>query len=239
MPGRRLCTIVLAAVTRAALVATLVTAMAAPAAAHVSVSPAAAPAGGFARLALRVPHGCDGQATRVISTRIPDGVVSVVPQRLPGWEVTTESGAYDEPVELHGAQVREGVRLVTWTAQPGEELPDGQFLEFGLSVRLPEADGALALPTVQTCVDGSEAAWVEVAGAGEPEPEQPAPAVQLTAGHDHGQDRAAGAKTPAADAPSGPGGWTLAALVLAAGGALAGGAALVSVRRAGRGEDAR
>lgn len=206
---RRLSTIVLAVAALAVL--------AVPAAAHVTVNPSTATAGAFAKLDLRVPHGCEGQATEVVSVRIAEGVVSVVPEQVPGWDVATETGVYDEPVDLHGELVTEGVRVVTWTAQPGQALPDGRFVDFGLSVRLPEADGPLYFPAVQTCVDGSQAAWVEIATEDDDaeELEYPAPAVALTA--DGGT--------------TGPDAWSIAALLAGLIGLLVGGAALAAARR--------
>jgi periplasmic copper chaperone A len=165
--------------------------VAAPAAAHVTVNPSSTAAGGYAVLDVRVPHGCDGQATEKVEVRIPDGVVSVKPEQVPGWTVATEIGEYDEPVELHGSPVTEGVQVVAWTAEAGQELPDDQYRDFGLSVRLPDAEGeTLVFPAVQTCVDGEEEAWIETSDDPDAELDHPAPTVTLTAGggHGHGGD---------------------------------------------------
>lgn len=177
----------------AATAATLL--LAGPAAAHVSISPSEAPAGGYARLALRVPHGCDGAATDEVAVSIPAGVTSVKPEQVVGWDVATEVGPYDEPVVLHGEEVTEGVQVVTWTAQDGQELPDELFREFGLSLKLPDEGEVASFPVVQGCVDGSETSWIE---EGE-DAEHPAPALTMTAaeGDGHGHDDATA--EPAAD----------------------------------------
>lgn len=183
------------AVLATGLVATVLVAV--PAAAHVSVTPGEAPSGGYARLDFSVPHGCDGESTNEVAVAIPPGAVSIKPEFLVGWDVETEIGPYDEPVELHGEEITEGVVSVTWTAQEGFELPDGQFRTFGLSVKLPEGEPGtqLAFPTVQGCVDGAETAWVTVP-EGDEEPEHPAPMVTLTAADGgHGD---AGTETEAA-----------------------------------------
>ena len=57
----------------------------APAAsAHVSPVDPTAPAGGYATVELQVPHGCDGQATNVVSVQLRDDISSVTAQAIPG-----------------------------------------------------------------------------------------------------------------------------------------------------------
>ncbi|MEX1162798.1 MAG: YcnI family protein [Nitriliruptor sp.] len=168
--------------------------VAAPAAAHVTANPSSTTADGYAMIDIRVPHGCDGEATSEVAVRIPDGVISVKPEQLPGWTATTEIGPYDEPVEMHGSSVTEGVKVVTWTADAGQELADDQFRDFGLSVKFPDAAGeTLTFPAVQTCVDGSEAAWIETSDDPEAELAYPAPSITLTAatGDAHGVEHGA------------------------------------------------
>ncbi len=163
-----------------------------PAAAHVTANPSSTTAGGYAVVDMRVPHGCDGEATEVLEVQIPDGVVSVKPEQVAGWGVTTEIGPYDEPVELHGQEVTEGVQVVTWTAQ-GDPLADDQFRDFGISLRFPDAaDENLTFPAVQTCVDGAEEAWIETSDDPDAELDYPAPTITLAAGDgDHADDDAA------------------------------------------------
>ena len=192
--------------TRALVVATLGASMAvlvaAPAAAHVTANPSATEAGGRAIIDFRVPHGCGGEATEVLEIAIPDGVVNVKPEQVAGWDVDTEFSAYDEPVELHGDEVTEGVSLVTYTAQDGNALPDDQFRSFGLSVVYPDGVGdELRFPSVQTCVDGSEEAWVEVSDDPDAELDYPAPSLTLTAAAEdgHGDDATEAPATDEAD----------------------------------------
>jgi uncharacterized protein YcnI len=168
--------ILLTAATTAAL-----TLVAAPAFAHTTANPSTTVAGAYAVIDMRVPHGCEGVATAVLDVSIPGGVVSVKPEQVSGWTVTTETGTYDEPVVMHGQELTEGVVSVTWTADDGGELPDGLFRDFGLSVKLPDAAGdTIYFPAVQTCVDGSQAAWIEIPAGDDAELAKPAPAVTLT-----------------------------------------------------------
>lgn len=126
--------------------------------AHVTIDPKSAPAGEYAKLVFRVPHGCEGSPTTKISIRIPGGVVSVKPQVHPGWKIVTKTGKYATPVTLHGKEITEGLVEVSWIGGP---LPDAYMDEFGLSVKLPDRGGErLYFPTVQTCKKG-ESAWTE------------------------------------------------------------------------------
>jgi uncharacterized protein YcnI len=167
--------------------------LAAPAAAHVTANPATAPSDGFAVIAFRVPHGCEGSPTTSLTVQIPEGVVNVKPEAVAGWQVATKIGQYAEPVELFGEQVTEGVKEVTWS---GGSLPDNQFLDFGLSVKLPPlAPGTkLNFPAIQRCAKGVER-WIQVPVEGEEEPELPTPQVELIAAT--GEDEHGGSATAA------------------------------------------
>lgn len=168
----------------------------APVWAHATINPSEAPADSFARFAFRIGHGCEGSPTTEIAIQIPDGVVSVKPELVPGWEYETVVGELSEPVMLHGEKITEGVQQVRWFGGP--PIPDGAFQEFGLSVRLPDAPGeTLYFPVIQTCEEG-EHAWIERPAEGQSpgDLEEPAPALTLTeGGSGHGQ--------AAADAASG------------------------------------
>lgn len=167
--------------------------VAAPAFAHTTANPSSTAAGAYAIVTMRVPHGCEGAATTVLDVSIPAGVTSVKPEQVPGWSVTTEIGSYAEPVTIHGQEITEGVVEVTWTADDGVSLPDAFYRDFGLSVKLPDTVGeTLYFPAVQTCEDGSEAAWIEIPSSEGEELEKPAPAFELTAAEGgHGHDAAA------------------------------------------------
>ena len=77
-----------------AATAALLIALAPPAAAgaHVTVQPAAAPEGGFARLDVRVPNERDDQATVKVDMKLPPGVIAAAYEPVPGWstKVTRE-----------------------------------------------------------------------------------------------------------------------------------------------------
>jgi uncharacterized protein YcnI len=208
------------------------------AAAHVTANPSSGEAGSYAMIAFRVPHGCEESPTTSLTIRIPAGIVSVAPQAVPGWRVTTKEGKLPEPVEAEGETITEGVRQVTWTGGP---LGAHQFTDFGISMRLPDTPGdTVYFPAVQRCQQGMTR-WIQIPVDGEPEPDEPAPGVELTAGsggHGGSDDAMASEEaTTTAASESGPededdmDGADMAALGMGAGGLVAGLAGLVVALR--------
>jgi uncharacterized protein YcnI len=173
---------------------------------HVTANPPQATAEGFAMIAFRVPHGCEDSPTTSLTVRIPEGVVSVTPQAVAGWTVTTKEGKLAQPVELHGETVTEGVQEVTWTGGP---LDAHQFSDFGISMRMPDKPGeTLWFPAIQRCAEGVTR-WIQIPVEGEEEPDTPAPGVTLLAadepddGEGSGEDSmAAGETTPPEATPT-------------------------------------
>lgn len=159
--------------------AVLVTASAA--AAHVTVNSDSEQAGSYAVLTFSVPHGCGEAATKEVAIQIPEGVTGVTPTLAPGWEVEKVTETLDEPFDDgHGGQITERVAEVVYST--GDPLPDGIRGAFELSVKLPDAAGeTLFFPTLQTCVEDAEAAWVQMPADGEDshDLELPAPSVEL------------------------------------------------------------
>lgn len=228
-----------------ALCAALLLMLAAPAYAHVTANPNAAPAGGYFMAKFRVGHGCDGEPTKTVRIAIPDGVSSVRPEVVPGWEIETVIGELSEPIESHGQTITEGVREIVFS---GGSLPDEHFQDFGVNMRMPDgADGdVLWFPVIQEC-DGAEEAWINIPDSVEAwnDIDYPAPYITLSAGSGgHGGDddeaddvvaEPISAETELASAAAEEDGGSdllpILALVAGLGGLLLGGAALVSARR--------
>lgn len=156
-----------------------ITLTAAPASAHVTVSPSVTSAGAYTVLTFSVPHGCDGSGTAAVSIQIPEQIMSVTPTVNPNWTVEKVMAELDPPVtDGHGNEITERVAEVVYTT--AEPLPDGLRDAFQLSLQLPDAAGeTLMFPTVQTCEEG-ETAWVQEVVDGQPEPDHPAPAFEVT-----------------------------------------------------------
>lgn len=171
----------------AAAAVTLVAA--APASAHVTVSPSDATAGAFTVLTVSVPHGCDGSPTTRIEVQIPEQILEVTPTRNPFYEVETKVTELDEPVtDGDGNEVTERTSSVVYTAD--EPLPDGMRDTFELSFQVPNVAGeTLTFPTVQTCAKG-QTAWIEVPEEGQDaeELESPAPAFEVLPAEESGSE---------------------------------------------------
>jgi uncharacterized protein YcnI len=205
------------------------------ASAHVTLQPNTAAAGGFTRLDVRVPNERDDAATTKVDVQFPAGFESVSYEPAPGWDVQ---------VRRSGEQVTR----ITWS---GGRVEPGQFVDFGLSLRIPEGEpgDTLTFKALQTYEGGEVVRWI-----GPEDADEPAPIVTLTAadaGGGHGapgsggdtavsSDDATGAREPAttgenASAPAeasgddgGGDGLAIAALVIAV---LALGAALIAAFR--------
>lgn len=140
---------------------------------------------------LRIPHGCDGQATHTVRVEIPEGYVGVKPMPKPGWTLAIEKGDYARTYELHGTKVSSGTKALIWK---DGDLPDDHYDEFVMRGTLAavEEGQTLRFKTTQECADGA-VAWFEIPADGE-DPhalEHPAPALTILAagesGHgDHG-----------------------------------------------------
>jgi uncharacterized protein YcnI len=124
-----------------------------PAQAHIVADPNQGDAGTYFRTALRVGHGCKGSATTAVQVGLPPGV-TVKAGAKPGWTVETDP------------------QSITWRGGP---LPDSQFAEFGLLLKLPATAQTLWFPVVQTCEQG-EAAWTAIPAEGKAWGSVPMPA---------------------------------------------------------------
>ena len=146
--------------------------------AHVVLSQAEAPAGGYYTAYFRVGHGCEGSPTTALRVEMPDGIGTARPQPNPGWTLRIEHQPLPTPVRGEGGRLlTERVSALTWT---GGVLPDEDWDEFGLSAKLPARQGPLYFPAVQTCVKGEER-WTDTPAPGQPQHalHHPAPVIML------------------------------------------------------------
>jgi uncharacterized protein YcnI len=222
------------------------------ASAHVTPQDPEAPSGGYFTTAFKVGHGCDGSPTTKVEIKMAEGVTSVKPQPVAGWNLSTTERTLDPPIDNHGTQITETVDTVVWE---GGSLPDDQLQMFWVSMKLPEGEPGttLAFPVVQTCESG-RTDWIEPIVEGEEEPEHPAPVITLAAatGDDHdasaaeatdatatetdsedGEEVAASADVEDDTDSSSGNGLAIAAMVVGAAGLVTGGTALVRSNRKG------
>ena len=183
------------------LIAAVAALLALPAAAsaHVTIQPKEQPAGGFTVINVRVPNESDTESTTKVQLQMPDGFLSASYQQVPGWKVEVTKEKLAEPLEIEGTEVDEQVSEITIS---GGEIGPGEFQDFPLSVKMPEADAGteLTFKALQTYTDGEVVRWI-----GAPDSDKPAPVVTLTAA-DGGHGAAVSAEATAAPARPGPDG---------------------------------
>jgi periplasmic copper chaperone A len=216
-------------------------ALLAPAAAgaHVTVQPREMPAGGFARMDVRVPNERDDEGTTRVAVKMPPGFYSASYEPEPGWTVKVTRRKLAEPAELHGEPVTEEIDTITWTGDGKRGIVrPGQFKDFGISVAVPDKAGTeLKFPATQASESGEVVRWI-----GPEDAEEPAPIVTLTAAGGH--EGVAAEPAEASAAPPATGGVTegdlddkasknlaIGALIVGVLGLLAGAAGLSAARR--------
>jgi uncharacterized protein YcnI/copper(I)-binding protein len=166
----------------AAAVAALFCASSISAHAHATFERAEASPGAPYKGVLRVPHGCNGEATHTVRLKLPDELVSVKPMPKAGWTLTTKSAPYAQAYEEHGRKMSEGVREIVWS---GGALQSDHFDEFVFMGRIAphaKAPATIFAPVVQECANGQQR-WDQVPAAGQSAHglKAPAPAIRLVA----------------------------------------------------------
>ena len=154
---------------------------AAPAFAHVTVTPDSVPAGSTTELTFHVPNEEASANTVKIDVQIPTThpIAQLLVRPVPGWTATVKTIKLPKPVTTDDGTFSTAVSEVTWSG--GQILP-GQFQDFAISCdSLPGAAGQLAFKAIQTYSNGDIVRWIDLSQPGQPEPAHPAPIVTLTA----------------------------------------------------------
>jgi uncharacterized protein YcnI len=158
----------------------------------------AAQQGGYSKITFRVPNEDDAAGTVKLEIKLPADapVTSARTRPMPGWTAQIAKVTLDKPVKVHGAEIKEAVSTVTWTATAGTRIAPGEFEEFELSVGpLPETE-QLVIPAIQTYEGGKVVAWDQPPAEDGSEPEHPAPVVDLAP---EGEDHHGGSSAPAVE----------------------------------------
>nr|WP_203966043.1 YcnI family protein [Actinocatenispora thailandica] len=213
-------------------------AVAAPAAAHVTVNPSTAEPGSYARVTFRVPNETDTASTTKVVVYLPADrpIASVSVQPVPGWQAVPHKTKLAKPLTTDDGNVTEAVDRITWTARSGAGIAPGQFQEFPVSLGPLPKSGTLTFKALQTYSDGKVVRWIQT-GSGDTEPENPAPVLTLAATGAPSAPAATSTKAAAAGASDGPGSGTaltvgVIGLVAGLAGLALGGVAFVRSRRA-------
>jgi uncharacterized protein YcnI len=191
------------AVTVAAGVATLLGSGLASAHVTAKILGETAQQGGYTKITFRVPSEEPTAGTIKLEVKFPaDTPISGARTKpMPGWTAQINRVTLEKPITVHGAEVKEGIGSVVWTAS-GTRINPGEFQEFELSVGpLPETD-ELVIPAIQTYDDGTVVAWDQPTKEGEEEPEHPAPVITLAPEGDSDHHGTAAANTASTDTDS-------------------------------------
>lgn len=160
--------------------ATVVFALASPAAAHVTVNPSTAAPGDITKVAFRVPNEKDSAQTVKLEINIPTDkpIASVSAKAIAGWTATTETTKLAAPIKTDDGEVTEAVSKITWTAAAGAGIQTGQYQEFEVTIGpLPETN-QIIFKALQTYSDNDIVRWIEEPTA-TGEPEHPAAVLKL------------------------------------------------------------
>lgn len=181
-----------------------------PAAAHVTVNPREATAGGYAKLSFRVPNESDTASTVKLEITFPEDApfASVSVKPVPGWTVATEKRKLATPIKAHDVEITEAVSKITWTADEAAVIKPGQFQEFDVSAGpVPEVQ-QIVFKSLQTYSDGTIVRWIEEPKAGT-ELEHPAPVLKVLPKAGASPTVAPAAAGTTADAGSGGNAWAI------------------------------
>ncbi len=154
---------------------------AAPAFAHITVSPDSVPAGSTTELTFHVPNEEANANTVKVDVQIPTThpIAQLLAKPVPGWTATVKTIKLPKPVTTDDGTFTTAVSEVIWS---GGTIQPGQFQDFSISCdSLPGAAGQLVFKAIQTYSDGDIVRWIDLSQPGQAEPAHPAPAVTLTA----------------------------------------------------------
>ncbi|MCD2168504.1 YcnI family protein [Microbacterium sp. JC 701] len=220
------------------------------ASAHVTVNPNTATPGSYATVNFRVPTESETASTVKVEVTLPTDtpLSAVLVEPVPGWTATVEKGALPAPVEVDGNTITDAPLKIVWQADPGVGIGQDQFQMFSAVLGPVPDTGHILLPAEQTYSDGEVVDWAATPDqVAADDSLEPAPVLYITdtpptAEHSHGTtatgstDHTADDMTAAAassDDSSGVAlGLSIAALVVAAVGAVFG--ALAFARRSKR-----
>lgn len=153
---------------------------AAPALAHITVTPDSAAAGSAAVLTFHVPNEEAKASTVRVDMQIPTmhPIAQLLVRPVPGWTISVKTITLAKPVSTDDGTFSSAVSEVIWSG--GQILP-GQFQDFTISADpLPAGIGHLAFKTIQTYSNGDIVRWIDLTQPGQPEPEHPAAMLTLT-----------------------------------------------------------
>jgi uncharacterized protein YcnI len=148
--------------------------------AHVTPTPASAPAGSAAVVTFHVPNEEAHADTVRVDMQIPTAhpIAQLVVRPVPGWHITVRTVTLAKPVVTDDGRFTQAVSEVIWS---GGSIAPGQFQDFAVSADpLPQGVSFLAFKTIQTYSNGDVVRWIDLPQPGQPPPDHPAPLLTLT-----------------------------------------------------------
>ena len=116
--------------------------------AHISLHPNTIPVGAFATLDVRVPGEQEGAYVKRVDVLFPTGFTGVDYENVPGWSVRVIEAKLATPITQDGETIDTEVSQIVWTWMgPLGRVEDGQFINFPLSLAIPEDDAGRCRPT--------------------------------------------------------------------------------------------
>lgn len=148
--------------------------------AHISLHPNTIPAGAFATLDVRVPGEQEGAYVKKVDVLFPRGFTGVDYENVPGWSTKVIETKLATPIREDDETIDTEVSQIVWAwIGPLGKVNDGQFVQFPLSLSIPDsATGkALEFRTVQTYSNGQVVHWISPSLSSE----HPSPRINVTA----------------------------------------------------------
>ncbi|HTZ86457.1 MAG TPA: YcnI family protein [Solirubrobacteraceae bacterium] len=148
--------------------------------AHISLHPNTIPAGAFATIDVRVPGEEEGAYVKKVDVQFPPGFIGADYENVVGWSAKVIESKLAKPIQTDDGPIDSEVSQIIWTwTGPLGKVDNGQFIDFPLSLAIPEdaAGKALEFRTVQTYSNGQVVHWIEPSL----EAEHPSPRINITA----------------------------------------------------------
>ncbi len=154
--------------------------LAAPAFAHVTVTPNSAAKGSYSTVEFKVPNEEDSANTVKVEVNLPTDhpLASVQTEPVPGWTASVTKTKLAKPISTDDGQVTEAVTKITWS---GGQIKPGEFQRFPVALGpLPADTGTLVFKALQTYDNNQVVRWIDTSAPGGAEPAHPAPTITLT-----------------------------------------------------------
>jgi uncharacterized protein YcnI len=170
-----------------ALAGAIVLALAAPAAAHVTVDPPSAPKGSTVKLSFLVPNEEPTAKVTEVQIAFPTPphapIPSVSVEGKPGWNVKVTTKKLAQPITTDNGSITSVVSLIDWKAKtPADGIAPEQFGEFTIDADgLPANEDQVVFRAIQTYSNGTVVRWIDPVTATGPAAEHPTPVLNLTA----------------------------------------------------------